>query len=321
MTIDRTPRALFSLLLAGSLLAAARPAAAQVGAFSKEQIVQYTSLWKGERFADGRPKVPDDILERMKEVSIEEAWGTCRSRGYNNQFEGNWVISGNSAKPVLIGRAVTAYFHPVRPDVNQVIADQGRRDGRIGGQNSWVIDTVVKGDVIVVDLMGKIVDGTFIGDNLGNSIWSKSGGNGIVVDGGARDLEGNEEIPNFVTFTRGWDPSAIAGVMLMGINTPIRIGRATVMPGDVVLGKKEGVFFVPSHLAQEVVEKSEVIRLRDNFGHQRLREGKYTPGQIDRNWSADIEADFKAWLVERKDKLTPYQRQQLLKEDPPSAKK
>jgi len=312
MKADQSSRSLLTLL-AASLLFVAGPASAQVGVFAKEQIVQYTSLWKGERFADGRPKVPDEILERMKAVSIEEAWGTCRSRGYNSQFEGNWVITGPSS-PVLVGRAVTAYFHPVRPDVNQVIADNGKRDGRIGGQNSWIIDTVVKGDVIVVDLMGKIVDGTFMGDNLANSIAAKTGGNGVIVDGGARDIEGVEEIPNFVTFTRGWDPSAIAGVMLMGINTPIRIGRATVMPGDVVLGKKEGVFFVPAHLAQEVVEKSELIRVRDNFGHQRLREGKYTPGQIDRNWSPEIEADFKAWLNERKDKLTPYQRSQLLKD-------
>ena len=295
-----------------SVLLAGGPALAQVGVFSKEHLVQYTPDWKGERFPNGRPKVPDDILQRMREVSIEEAWEVCRRHGFNNQFEGNWVISGE--KPVLVGRAVTAYFHPVRPDVNKAIAAKGKEDKRIGGQNSWVIDTVVKGDVIVVDLMGKIADGTFMGDNLGNSISAKSGGNGVVVDGGARDLEGIEEIPNFVTFTRGWDPSAIANVMLMGINVPIRIGRASVMPGDVVLGKKEGVFFVPAHLAQEVVEKSEITRLRDQFGHQRLREGKYTPGQIDRAWSEDIEADFKQWLTERKDKLTPYQRETLLKE-------
>jgi 4-hydroxy-4-methyl-2-oxoglutarate aldolase len=299
-------------LIVTSLWLAATSASAQVGAFSKEQVIQYTPDWKGERFPDGRPKVSDDLLQRMREVSIEEAWGTCRSHGFHNQFEGNWVVTGE--KPVLVGRAVTAYFHPVRPDVNKVIAEQGRKEGRIGGQNSWIIDTVVKGDVIVVDLMGKIVDGTFMGDNLANSIFAKSGGLGVVVDGGARDIEGVEEIPNFVTFTRGWDPSAIANVMLMGINTPIRIGRASVMPGDVVLAKKEGVFFVPAHLAQEVVEQSEIIRLRDQFGHQRLREGKYTPGQIDRNWADDIEKDFKEWLQSRKDKLTPYQRQKLLNE-------
>ena len=311
MNILKLPSLCFPTL-AAALWLAATSAVAQVGVFSKDQVEQYSPEWKGERFPDGRPKVADDLLQRMKEVSIEEAWSVCRSHGFNNQFEGNWVITGD--KPVLVGRAVTAYFHPVRPDVNKVIAEKGRKEGRIGGQNSWIIDTVVKGDVIVVDLMGKIVDGTFMGDNLANSIWAKSGGLGVVVDGGARDIEGVEEIPNFVTFTRGWDPSAIANVMLMGINTPIRIGRASVMPGDVVLAKKEGVFFIPAHLAQEVVEKSEIIRLRDQFGHQRLREAKYTPGQIDRNWSADIEKDFKDWLNERKDKLTPYQRQKLLGE-------
>jgi regulator of RNase E activity RraA len=257
--------------------------------------------------------VPDDVIQRMRDVSIEEAWGVCRSRGFHNQFEGNWVTTGGD-KPVLVGRALTAYFHHARPDVNNAIAAQGKKDGRIGGQNSWIIDTAVKGDVIVVDLLGKIADGTFMGDNLANSIWAKTGGNGVVVDGGARDLEGVEDIPNFTNFTRGWDPSAIANVMLMGINTPIRIGRATVMPGDVVLGKKEGVFFIPAHLAQEIVEQSEVTRLRDQFGHQRLREGKYTPGQIDRTWSPEIDADFKQWVTERKDKLTPYQRKKVLNE-------
>jgi len=299
-------------VLAGLLLLNA-PANAQVGVFSREALIKYTPSWNGDRFPDGRPKVADDLIERMKLVSIEEAWGVCRAHGFNNQFEGNWEISGE--KPLLVGRAVTAAFLPVRPDVNKAITEQGKVDKRIGGQNSWVIDTVVKGDVIVVDLMGKIVDGTFMGDNLANSIFAKSGGNGVVVDGGARDLEGVEEIPNFTTFTRGWDPSAIANVMLMGINIPIRIGRASVMPGDVVLGKKEGVFFVPAHLAQEVVEKSELIRLRDEFGHQRLREGKYTPGQIDRNWSEDIEGDFKEWLKPRRDKLTPFQRKELFKEE------
>jgi regulator of RNase E activity RraA len=196
--------------------------------------------------------------------------------------------------------------------VNSVIKQKGDKDGRVGGQNSWIIDTVVKGDVIVVDLMGKVIDGTFMGDNLANSIWAKSGGTGVIIHGGARDIEGVEQVPDFPVFNRGWDPSAIADVMLMGINTPIRIGRASVMPGDVVLGKKEGVIFIPAHLAQEVVETSEIVRLRDQFGHQRLREGKYTPGQIDRKWSDDIEKDFTAWLKTKGQELTPYQREKLL---------
>jgi regulator of RNase E activity RraA len=294
-----------------ALVAGVPPASAQVGIFTKEHLAEYSAAWKGERFPDGRPKVSEELLRRMKAVSIEEAWAVLRRHGFNHQFEGNWVIAGPK-EPVLVGRAVTAFFLPLRPDVNDEIKRQGEKAGRVGGQNSWVIDTVVKGDVIVVDLMGKVIEGTFMGDNLANSIWAKSGGTGVIIDGGARDIEGVEAIPSFPVFNRGWDPSAIADVMLMGLNTPVRIGRATVMPGDVVLAKKEGVIFVPAHLAPEVVETSEVVRLRDQFGHQRLREGKYTPGQIDRKWSDDLEQDFTEWLKTKGQELTPYQREKLL---------
>jgi 4-hydroxy-4-methyl-2-oxoglutarate aldolase len=282
----------------------------QVGVFTKEELIQYTPQWKGERFPDGRPKVPDELLQRMKGVSIEEAWAVCNKNGYTRQYEGGWVL--NISEPVLVGRALTAQFMPLRPDVNDVIAEKGKKDGRIGGENSWVIDKAVKGDVLVIDMMGKVVDGTFMGDNLGNSIWAKTG-TGVVIDGGARDIEGNLEIPNFPVFNRGWDPSYLKDAMLMGINVPLRIGVAAVMPGDVVLGKKEGVIFIPAHLAQEVVETSEVIRMRDQFGHQRLREGVYTPGQIDKKWTDEIEKDFTKWLKAKGDTLTAYQKEKLLK--------
>ncbi len=289
---------IISIACLWSFLGGAFCASAQVGVFTREHLIEYTPEWKGERFPDGRPKVSDEFLDRMKAVSIEEAWTVLKRHGYNQQFEANWVLAGPK-EPVLVGRAVTAYFQPARPDVNSVIKKNGEKEGRVGGQNSWVIDTVVKGDVIVVDLMGKVVDGTFMGDNLANAIWAKSGGKGVVINGGARDIQGVEEVPDFPVFNRGWDPSAIADVMLMGINCPIRIGRASVMPGDVVLGKKEGVIFIPAHLAQEVLQSSEDVRVRDEFGHQRLREGKYTAGQIDRKWSEDIEQDYAAWLKAR----------------------
>ena len=293
------------------VLLAGFAAEAQVGVFSKDDLVKYSPLWEGERFPDGRPKVPDDILERMEGVAIEEAWSVLRRHGFSHQFEADWVVTEDD--PVLVGRAVTAFYQPLRPDVNDVINEKGKQDGRIGAQNSWIIDTLVKGDVIVVDIYGKVIDGTFLGDNLANSIYVKTGGTGVVIDGGARDIEGVMEISDFPIFNRGWDPSFLTGVMLMGINCPVRIGRAAVMPGDIVLGKKEGVIFIPAHLAQEVVESSEIIRLRDQFGHQRLREGKYTPGQIDTRWSEEIEKDFSEWLKARGDELTPFQREKLLK--------
>jgi regulator of RNase E activity RraA len=298
-----------TLVAAAATVAAPAGVSAQVGVPDRDTRIAYSPQWSGERFADGRPKVPDELLDRLRQVSLEEAWGVCRQHGYHNQFEGNWVVTGTD--PVLVGRAVTAYYLPERPDVNEVIQAWGKRTGQKGGQNSWVIDTLVKRDVMVVDLMGRVIDGTFVGDNLANSVWARSG-TGLVIDGGARDLEGVEEIPDFPVFNRGWDPSSLRGVMLMGINTPIRIGRAVVMPGDAVLGKRGGVIFVPAHLVQEVVETSEVTRLRDQFGHQRLREGRYTPGEIDSTWTEAIERDFIAWVEARRDRLTEFQRQRLL---------
>jgi regulator of RNase E activity RraA len=284
------------------------PGGAQAEAYSNRQLLKYSSLYKGERFPDGRPKVPDLTIERLKSVSLEAAWSVLRNAGYHNQFESNWVT--NPADPLLVGRAVTAAFMPIRPDMNDIILAKGKSEGRIGAQNSWVIDTLVKGDVLVVDLFGKVINGTFAGDNLGNSIHSKTG-NGMIIDGGCRDLMGIAEIKDFPVFVRGWDPSFLSDVMLTDINGPIRIGRATVLPGDAILANREGILFIPAHLAEEVVEVSELIGLRDEFGQQRLREGKYTPGQIDSQWTAEIEKDFDNWLKKKGKNLTPYQQEKL----------
>jgi regulator of RNase E activity RraA len=272
----------------------------QAQTIAKEQIVFLTAEWKGERFADGRPKVPDDIVARMKNVSMEEAWEVLQGHGYKNQFESGWQMVHNDVP--VVGRAVTAHYMPARPDLATRITERGHKEGRIGPMNSWPIDTLQKGDVYVADSFGKIDGGTLIGDNLGNSIFARSG-NGVVFDGSARDLEGLGEIKGFNAFVRGFDPTLIRDLMLMGLNTPIRIGKVTVLPGDVVLAKREGVMFIPAHLAEEVVSQSEQISLRDQFSHQRLREGKYTPGQVDVKWSDAIEADFRNWLTENRSKL------------------
>jgi regulator of RNase E activity RraA len=175
---------------------------------------------------------------------------------------------------------------------------------------------LVKGDVYVVDQFGAHIDGPTIGDNLGNSIFAKTG-NGIVYDGAIRDIDGLKEIGSFTSFFRTYHPShhlnnpeGELNTTLIGINTPTRIGMATVMPGDVVLGRDGGVIFIPPHLAEKVVKTSEVVRLRDMFGHQRLREEKYTPGQIDSRWSDEIEKDFSKWLNDHIDEL-PVPRAQI----------
>ena len=297
-----------STLLTFFLLAFAfAGAAAQQITPTPEQIIALTPEWKGERFPDGRPKTPDRLLERLRNVSLEEAWGILRNEGYNNAFEGDWMIL--RPDQVMVGRAVTAQYMPLRPEWDKLIKEKGQAEGRIGGTNSWPIDVLAPGDVYIADSYGKIVDGTLIGDNLGNSIYAKSK-NGVIFYGSVRDIEGLEKIEGFNAWIKGYDPSYIQQMMLATINNPIRIGRATVLPGDVVLAKKGGIIFIPPHLLEKVVITAEFIALRDQFGHQRLREGKYTPGQIDRQWTDEIKADFLSWINANPDKL-PMTRAEL----------
>lgn len=263
---------------------------------SKENILAITSEWKGERDEAGRPLVSDDILKRMELVTTEEAWGFCKRNGYNFQFTGDWTTL--HPEKVLVGRAVTCRWVPRRPDVHDSIDRQGEKDGRIGFQNSWVIDLLAEGDVLVVDLFGKVKDGTFAGDNLATAIQQNTH-RGLVVDGGIRDVQRMMELDDFNAFVRGYDPTAILDVSMPDINGVTRIGDATCVPGDVVLGTIEGLIFIPPHLAEEVVTRSEQIRLKDAFGQQRIREGVYTPGEVDREFSDEMNVDFENWKKER----------------------
>ncbi len=287
-------------------------ATAQQIEWSSEQIKTFSSGYTGERSADGRPKVSDALLKRLANVSIEEAWGYLRNKGFNNQFDAGWTTIGSG---VLTGRVVTAQYMPSRPDIDDKIKEKGKAEGRVGAPNSWPIDILKQGDVYVADGFGKVIDGTLIGDNLGNAIYAKSG-TGVVFDAGARDVEGLEKIDGFVGFVRGLDPSFIRDMMLTCINCPIRIGRATVMPGDLVLGKKEGVVFIPAAHAEDLIKNAEFTALRDEFGITRLREGKYTPGEIDTRWTDKIKQDFLGWVKAHPEKLqmTPKEFDEYTKE-------
>lgn len=303
----------FPLVVICAGLGAGSLAVAQEGpggtAASHAELAALTSEWKGERSSDGRPRVADDLLRRMKAVSIEEAWDVLRGHGYENQFVGGWqMIHPNQP---FVGRALTAAYMPSRPDLAKRVMQIGRAEGRIGPSNSWPIDMLQKGDVYIADGFGKIADGTLIGDNLGNSIFAKTG-TGVVFDAGARDLDGLREIEGFNACVRGWDPSFLKNVTLTSINRPIRIGPATVLPGDVILARREGVIVIPAQLAEEVVVTAEIVALKDAFGHERLKEGVYTPGQIDVRWSAPIKADFFKWLETRPNK-PPIPREKIEK--------
>mgnify|MGYP002395999550 CR=1 FL=1 len=278
---------------------------------SKEELTYYTQEWEGERFPDGRPKIPQELLDRLEKVSIEEAWGVIRGHGYHSQYAGDWKMIHEDVP--VVGRALTAYYVPKRPEVMERLTKKGHDEGRVGAMNSWPIDALEQGDVYVADAFGKIVDGTLIGDNLGNAIYANSG-NGVVFDASSRDLEGLSEIEGFNAFVRDFHPSFLQEVMLMGLNVPITIGEAIVFPGDAVLAKREGVLFIPAHLVEEVVNKAEFIMLRDKFGHEMLRKGKYTPGQIDGKWSQEIKDEFLVWVENHPDPETLPMTEEALEE-------
>jgi len=272
---------------------------AQITAFNREQLVKYTSQNPFGRFEDGRPRVPEEWLKRLEPASSEEAWGVLRGAGYVNQWEGNWRILHPNKK--LVGRAVTAQFMPLRPDLNDMINADAKAAGMGPSQNQRVIDLLKPGDVVVVDLFGKIENGTFVGDNLATAIYAATG-TGLVIDGAVRDLEGIQPL-GMPAYIRGVHPSAIGNVMLTGINVPIRVGGVTVMPGDVVFGDNEGVTFVPPHLVQRVVERSEETQLHDRWTKEKIQTGKYKSSDLyPTPRDPALKKEYDEWLAREKAK-------------------
>ncbi len=261
---------------------------------NRDDIIQLTPLWTEERFDDGRPRVSDALIKRMEKVTNEEAWAVLEGNGYKFQFEGSMkMVHPNK---VLVGRAVTAVMMPKRPDLHDYLLEYGQKEeGRHGFFNVWVIDSLVNDDVVVVDMFDKIYEGTFSGGNLSTTIAARTK-RGQVIYGGIRDLQQIMEIENLQTYYRGIDPTPIRDVTLVGMNVPCRIGSAICMPGDVVLGTPAGVTFIPPHLAEEIAIMSEKTRLRDMFGFERIKEGKYSSADIDvHKWAPEIQADFVEW--------------------------
>lgn len=278
---------------------------------SKEELIFLTSAWKGERFQDGRPHVSDSLLIRAQHIGFDDAWTILRNAGYYNQFEGGWkTVRDNEA---FVGRAVTAAYMPRRPDIEEAILKRGHEHGFQGNTNAWPIELLQQGDVYVADGFGKVAGGTLIGQTLATTIFNRTG-KGVVFDAAVRDFDGLAEIKGFNAFVRDFHPSFLEESVLMGLNTPIRIGKAIVLPGDLVLCNKEGVLFIPAHLAEEVIVTAEFIQLRDAFGKARIQEGKYSVGQIDNQWDDAIKLDFLGWLKgqENKVRLTKKQLDRLM---------
>lgn len=263
---------------------------------NREDIIALTPLWKGERFEDGRPKVPQKYLDEMRKMTLEELWKPIFLKGYITQFEGDLKTLHDDGRK-LIGRAVTCSFVPTRPDLHDVMFGVGASEGRKGNYNQWVVDSLVEGDVVVADMYDKIFKGTFLGGNLTTAIRTRTKTGGGVIWGGIRDVEQMKQVPDVQVYYRGIDPTPIREFVMKDFNNITRIGKATVLPGDIVYGAGGGVLFIPSHLVQEVVEGAAKTHVKDDFGFEMIKAGKFTTAQIDRaTWTEEMLDMLVDWI-------------------------
>lgn len=281
---------------------------AQIMSLSKEELIEYTKEWTGERFPDGRPRVPDYVLEEMKNVSIGDAWGACRGAGYNCQHETSSEWKCIHPDQVMVGRAVTAVYLPSRPVMEKASQERGEENGLHGGQFSWAIQQLVEGDVYIVDCYGKIVDSAPMGGNFAAAICGQTGGGGAIVNGSIRDAEELSKLPGFNAFAKDWEPSYARDMMLFGINIPARIGGTSVMPGDIVLAKNDDIVFIPPHVAVNLVKRAKMSRLENQWANQALVDKKYKMLEIHGAgpWADNVKRDFAQWLRENKDNMPEY---------------
>lgn len=271
----------------------------------RDEIIALTPKWKGERFPDGRPKVADKYLKALHKLTLEEVWKPIFVKGYESQFEGRLSTLHDDGRK-LVGRAVTAQYCPYRPDLDDVVKEIGRSEGRTGTYNQWVIDSLTEGDVVVVDMYDKIYKGTFLGGNLTTAIRNKTKTGGGVIWGGIRDVEQMKKIDRVQVYYRGIDPTPIRDFIMTGFNSVVRIGNAVCLPGDIVFGTGGGVLFIPSHLVAEVVDGAAKTQVKDMFGFEMIAQNKFTTAQIDKNtWSEEM-LDMLMEFIEKDDRAAEY---------------
>jgi 4-hydroxy-4-methyl-2-oxoglutarate aldolase len=282
-------------------LLASTSAYAQLYTFSKQELIDYTAKSPFDRLADGRPKVPDAMIERARDLSSEEVWAGLHEEGFKNQYaDGFQVLHPGKT---MVGRAFTVQFMPLRADVDEITKNKAKQRGLDDLTNQTAIDLLQPGDVLVVDLFEKKVDGTIVGDNLFYYVMKATNGGGLVVDGSIRDLDGIAKI-DMPAYFRSVDPTPIGNVMLTGINVPIRIGGVTVMPGDLVVGDREGVYFVPPQFVQEVLDRADETHVHDEWTKKKFDEGKYKSSEIYGSpKDPKLQEEYREYLKKRLDEI------------------
>jgi len=283
------------------ILLASGCAYGQLFTFSKQDLMDYTAKSPFDRFPDGRPKVPDALIERARDMSSEEVWAGLHEEGFRNQYaDGFHVLYPGKT---MVGRAFTVQFMPLREDVNDVAQGKAKEHGLPRLMNQTAIDMLQPGDVLVVDLFGKKVDGTIVGDNLFYYVMKATHGGGLVVDGAIRDLDGISKI-DMPAYFRSADPTPIGNVMLTGINIPIRIGGVTVMPGDLVVGDREGVYFIPPQFVKQILDQADEIHIHDEWTKMKFDEGKYKSSEIYGSpKDPKLQKEYQEYLKKRLDEI------------------
>jgi len=276
-------------------------ARAQLMTFSKQDLIDYTAANPFPRSPDGRPKVPDSYLERARDLSAEEVWEVMQDKGFNNQFADGFIVLHPGK--TMVGRVFTVQFMPMREDVEKVAEKKAKERDLPTLTNQMAIDMLQPGDVLVVDLFGKKVDGTIVGDNLFYYVMTATHKGGLVVNGGVRDLDGISEI-DMPAYFKSTDPTPIGNVMLTGINIPIRIGNAMVMPGDLAVGDREGVYFIPPQFVKEVLDRADVVHVHDEWTKMKFAEGKYKSSEIYSSpTDPKLKQEYEEYLKKKLDEL------------------
>lgn len=280
-------------------------ARAQLYTFSKQELIDYTAKSPYDRLPDGRPKVPDSLIERARDLSSEEVWAGLHEDGFKNQYaDGFQVLHPGTT---MVGRAFTVQFMPLRADVDEVGKTKAKERGLPSLYNQTAIDMLQPGDVLVVDLFGKKVDGTIVGDNLFYYVMKATHKGGLVVDGSIRDLDGIAKI-DMPAYFRSADPTPIGNVMLTGINVPVRIGGVTVMPGDLVVGDREGVYFIPPQFVKEVLDHADETHIHDEWTKMKFDEGKYKSSEIYGSpKDPKLQKEYQEYLKKRLDEIHKQQ--------------
>jgi 4-hydroxy-4-methyl-2-oxoglutarate aldolase len=303
--------------IAGAAALGSAVAHAQLFTLTKEQLIELSAQNPFDRFPDGRPKVPDSAIERAKTLSSEEIFAVLPNAGFRNQYADGFQVLHPGKK--LVGRAFTVQFMPARPDIADVLTANAKKAGIDRYNNQYAIDMLQPGDVLVVDLFGKNENGTIVGDNLFYYVMKATNSGGLVVDGAIRDLEGIAQQP-MPAYFRHAHPTAIGNVMLTGINIPVRIGEVTVMPGDLVVGDREGVYFIPPAQVKSVLDGSDIIHIHDEWTRMKFDEKKYKSSEIYGSpRDPELKKEYDAFLKKRLDELRAQQaqrRKELKEQDP-----